>query len=149
MSRCRLDGVEDASTPSRSPARPSLVGTSQHPSRQPQESYNARIRVHKKKTRVFQGNFCARPTPSAKSRDYDRAVVKVSSYESYTASSSYESGDESSAGAAWAAGAAGAGAAAGAGMAYAAGGHSAELDYTGPELAHSAELDYNGSHEMV
>ena len=32
---------------------------------------------------------------------------------------------------------------------YAAGGHSAELDYTGPELAHSAELDYNGSHEMV
>ena len=49
----------------------------------------------------------------------------------------------------WAAGAAGAGAAAGAGTAYAAGGHSAELDYTGPELAHSAELDYNGSHEMV
>ena len=35
-----------------------------------------------------------------------------------------------------------AGAAAGAGTAYAAGGHSAELDYTGPELAHSAELDY-------
>ena len=32
--------------------------------------------------------------------------------------------------------------AAGAGTAYAAGGHSAELDYTGPELAHSAELDY-------
>ena len=24
------------------------------------------------------------------------------------------------------------------------GGHSAELDYTGPELAHSAELDYAG-----
>ena len=39
--------------------------------------------------------------------------------------------------------------AAGAGTAYVAGGHSAELDYTGPELAHSAELDYNGSHEMV
>ena len=29
-------------------------------------------------------------------------------------------------------------------------GHSAELDYTGPELAHSAELDYQGgSNEMV
>ena len=54
-------------------------------------------------------------------------------------------------GAAWAAGAAGAGAAAaGAGTAYAAGGHSAELDYNGPELAHSAELDYQGgSNEMV
>ena len=53
-------------------------------------------------------------------------------------------------GAAWAAGAEGVGAAAaGAGTAYAAGGHSAELDYNGPELAHSAELDYNGSHEMV
>ena len=37
------------------------------------------------------------------------------------------------------------------GTAYAAGGgHSAELDYTGPELAHSAELDYQGgSNEMV
>ena len=47
--------------------------------------------------------------------------------------------------------AAGAGAAvAGAGTAYAAGGHSAELDYNGPELAHSAELDYQGgSNEMV
>ena len=46
---------------------------------------------------------------------------------------------------------AGAGAAAaGAGTAYAAGGHSAELDYNGPELAHSAELDYQGgSNEMV
>jgi hypothetical protein len=50
--------------------------------------------------------------------------------------------NDDSAGAAWAAGAAGAGAAAGAGTAYAAGGHSAELDYNGPELAHSAELDY-------
>ena len=59
-------------------------------------------------------------------------------------------GDDDSAGAAWAAGAAGAGAAAGAGTAYAAGGHSAELDYNGPELAHSAELDYQGgSNEMV
>ena len=39
---------------------------------------------------------------------------------------------------------------AGAGTAYAAGGHSAELDYNGPELAHSAELDYQGgSNEMV
>ena len=74
--------------------------------------------------------------------------------QSYTASSASYSGasDDDSAGAAWAAGAAGAGAAAGAGTAYAAGGHSAELDYTGPELAHSAELDYQsppGSHEMV
>ena len=59
--------------------------------------------------------------------------------------------DDDSAGAAWAAGAEGVGAAAaGAGTAYAAGGHSAELDYNGPELAHSAELDYQGgSNEMV
>ena len=26
--------------------------------------------------------------------------------------------------------------------------HSAELDYTGPELAHSAELDYNGADDL-
>ena len=88
--------------------------------------------------------FQAGSSPLAESR-----LPPADPYESYTASSSYESGDESSAGAAWAAGAAGAGAAAGAGTGYAAGGHSAELDYTGPELAHSAELDYNGSHEMV
>ena len=29
-----------------------------------------------------------------------------------------------------------------------AGGHSAELDYTGPELAHSAELDYQGADDL-
>ena len=89
----------------------------------------------------------AASSASASDDDDASSASGSSSYESYTASSSYESGDESSAGAAWAAGAAGAGAAAG--TAYAAGGHSAELDYTGPELAHSAELDYNGSHEMV
>ena len=27
-------------------------------------------------------------------------------------------------------------------------GHSAELDYTGPELAHSAELDYAGGDDL-
>ena len=94
MSRCRLDGVEDASTPSRSPARPSLIGTSQHPFRQPKRSYDAcasrRTRRTKRVSQLEQANVAA-----------------------------------------------------------AAGGHSAELDYTGPELAHSAELDYNGSHEMV
>ena len=78
----------------RSPARPSLVGTSQPPSRQPQESYDACARVEKT---GFPGQFA---------------------HERYSASTT-------------------------------AGGHSAELDYTGPELAHSAELDYNGSHEMV
>ena len=90
--------------------------------------------------------FQAGSSPLAESR-----LPPADPYESYTASSSYESGDESSAGAAWAAGAEGVGAAAaGAGTAYAAGGHSAELDYNGPELAHSAELDYQGgSNEMV
>ena len=29
-----------------------------------------------------------------------------------------------------------------------AGGHSAELDYNGPELAHSAELDYQGADDL-
>ena len=103
---------------------------------------------------VLSSSAASSSEASASASDDDDASTGSSSYESYTASSSYESGDESSAGAAWAAGAAGAAgagaAAAGAGTAYAAGGHSAELDYNGPELAHSAELDYQGgSNEMV
>ena len=89
--------------------------------------------------------YAASSEASASASDDDDASTGSSSYESYTASSASYSGasDDDSAGAAWAAGAEGVGAAAaGAGTAYAAGGHSAELDYTGPELAHSAELDY-------
>ena len=49
------------------------------------------------------------------------------------------------AGGAAAAGAVGAAAVASRGEA---GGHSAELDYNGPELAHSAELDYQGADDL-
>ena len=102
---------------------------------------------------VLSSSAASSSEASASASDDDDASTGSSSYESYTASSASYSGasDDDSAGAAWAAGAAGAGAAAaGAGTAYAAGGHSAELDYNGPELAHSAELDYQGgSNEMV
>ena len=121
-----------------SSARIRVAGSSQPPSRQPQQSYDARVRVEKN------GFYRSSSEASASASDDDDASTGSSSYESYTASSASYSGasDDDSAGAASAAGAAGAGAAAGAGTAYAAGGHSAELDYTGPELAHSAELDY-------
>ena len=91
-----------------------------------------------------------------------RRVHDILPYESYTGSSSVsESADENALSAdedsnfgsddipasayAGAAGAVTAGAAVASANSV---GHSAELDYTGPELAHSAELDYQGANDL-
>ena len=60
----------------RSPARPSLVGTSQPPSRRPQRSYDAC--ASRRTKRVFQGNFFAQARRRARARPTPRAATRPS-----------------------------------------------------------------------